>query len=239
MQPSIWSRRQGLALLLCLSSLTAQANELPLQSLDSIRTAAKTFLLESAKAQHEGRVEINMGQLDPRLRLTQCSQPLQSFQPAGARLSGHTSVGIRCPGPAGWSIYVTADIDLFADALVVVRPLARGQRVTLQDIQVQETDISNLGYGYLYDPSQIEGLITRRPVATGAVLTPSLVKAPRLVRRGDRVTLVNSTGPIRVEMLGEAMGDAAKGERVRVRTLDSKQVVEGWVISASVINVTL
>ena len=212
---------------------------MPIQSLDSIRTTAEAFLLESAKAQHDGRVTINMGQLDPRLRLTECSQPLQAFQPAGARLSGHTSVGVRCTGASGWSIYVTADIDLYADALVVVRPLARGQMLTLQDVQVQETDISNLGFGYLYDPSQIEGLVTRRPVATGAVLTPSLVKAPRLIRRGDRVTLVNSNGPIRVEMLGEAMGDAAKGERVRVRTLGSKQVVEGWVISAGVINVTL
>jgi flagella basal body P-ring formation protein FlgA len=66
-----------------------------------------------------------------------------------------------------------------------------------------------------------------------------MIKVPLLVKRGDRVRLVSGEGPIQVEMLGEAIEAAARGDRVRVRALDSKRIVEGWVVSASVVKMTL
>jgi flagella basal body P-ring formation protein FlgA len=51
--------------------------------------------------------------------------------------------------------------------------------------------------------------------------------------------LVSGQGPIQVEMLGEAVNDGARGDRVQVRALNSQRIVEGWVVSASVVKVTL
>lgn len=228
----------GLILLWGLAGLVA-ASPAPVHPPEGILAAAKAYLEQTLSPPAGGRLEIKLGRLDPRLRLVQCKQTLEVFQPTGARSLGATSVGVRCPGPVNWTLYVTADIEVFAPALVTTRSLARGEALLPNDVQRQETAVSRAGHGYLQDMQQIEGLVARRPIAAGAVLTPSLVKAPRLIKRGDRVTLINQSGPIRVEMAAEALGDAARGERVRVRTLDSRQIVEGWVVSPSVIKVTL
>lgn len=228
-----------LLLTLCAIGPTMAADGIEIQSRASILSSAETYLQTTVQDQHSGRIKVTMGNLDPRLRLTRCAQGLQVFQPSGARNSGRTSVGVRCPDASGWTIYVPAEISVFAKALVATRPLARGAGLTPGDVTLVETDVSKLGHGYLETPADIDGLVTRRPVAAGTVLTSAMIKAPLLVKRGDRVRLVSGEGPIQVEMLGEAIEAAARGDRVRVRALDSKRVVEGWVVSASVVKMTL
>ena len=204
-----------------------------------ILATAQTFLEQATRDQHSGRIDISVGRLDPRLRLTRCTQPLQASQPSGARLTGHTSVVVSCPDTATWKIYVTAEIEVYGTALITTRSLARGASLAPTDVQSVETKLTNLGHGHLQSTDEIEGMATLRTLPSGTVLTPSMLKAPRLIRRGDRVMLVSGQGPIKVEMLGEAVNDGARGDRVRVRALNSQRIVEGWVVSASVVKVTL
>jgi flagella basal body P-ring formation protein FlgA len=117
--------------------------------------------------------------------------------------------------------------------------LAKGSPVEPGDVQIAETEVSKLAQGHLRSLDDIQDVVLRRPIPAGTVLTPAMVTLPRLIRRGTRVMLVNDLGPIKVEMLGEAVSDAARGERVRVRALNSGEVIEGWVESASVVKVTL
>jgi flagella basal body P-ring formation protein FlgA len=220
-------------------AVPALAQEPPIQPAQDILASARDYLSAAAAGQHTGRIEVRLGHLDPRLRLPRCGQTLQAFQSPGARLSGTTSVGVRCPDAAAWTIYVPAKIDVFHKALVTTRALAKGAHLQPGDVRIVETEVSELNQGYLQSVDEIQGLAARRPLPAGTVLSPSQVISPRLVRRGDRVTLVNMTGPIQVEMIGEAVSDAARGERIRVRALNSGKVVEGWVESAGVVKVTL
>jgi flagella basal body P-ring formation protein FlgA len=146
---------------------------------------------------------------------------------------------VRCPDSAEWTVYVSANIEVFGTALVTTRSLARGTPLASDDVKAVETELTKLGHGHLQSSEEIQGMATLRTLPAGTVLTPSMLKAPRIVRRGDRVTLVSGQGPIQVEMLGEAINDGARGDRVRVRALNSQRVVEGWVVSASVVKVTL
>lgn len=221
----------------CPAAVTAAPPQI--QSPTEIVAAAEAFLESAAQGQHPGRIEVKMGRLDPRLRLTACSTPLEAFQPAGARLSGNTSVGIRCPGRASWTIYLSADINVFGKALVATRALPRNAALDVNDVKLTETEVSMLGQGYLQSTDDIEGMVTHRPISAGTVLTPTMVKAPHIIKRGDRVRLQSGQGPVQVEMMGEAINNAARGDRVRVRPLNSKRIVEGWVVSASVVKVTL
>ena len=205
----------------------------------AIVARAERHLAAAASAQQGGRVEIHMGHLDPRLRLTKCASALQAFQPSGARSSGPTSVGVRCPDATGWTVYVPAKIDIFGTALVATRSLAKDSVIRPADVQTREVELSRLGHGHVQSLDDVRDRTMRRSVPAGTVLTPAMLASPDLIRRGSRVTLVNTVGPIKVEMLGEAIGDAARGERVRVRALDSGEIVEGWVESASVVKVTL
>lgn len=205
----------------------------------TLLNTARQYLTEAVADRHHGRSEIHMGRLDPRLRLSRCASPLQAFQASGARLSGATSVGVRCPDTGGWTIYVPATVEIFDQALVTTRALNRGTAVGAGDVQVIEVAVSQLGHGHLRANDRIAGHLLRRSVPSGTVLTPAMLSVPDLIRRGSRVVLVNRVGPIKVEMQGEALADAAQGERVRVRALNSGEIIEGWVESASVVKVTL
>lgn len=232
-------RATALLALMLAGPLQADPGGAALESPQRILETAREHLIGSARTRHPGRIEVETGYLDPRLRLARCPQPLEAFQASGARPTGRTSVGVRCPGEAGWTIYVTANVDIFGKALVTTRSLARRADLTGGDVRLMETSLENLDAGYLTDAADLDGMVTRRPLPAGTVLTPAMIEAPRLVRRGDRVTLVGGEGPIQVEMLGEAINDGARGERVRVRALNSQRIVEGWVVSASVVKVTL
>lgn len=229
----------GLMLLIgSLGSGPAQADTAIHPTADIV-AAAQSFLEQASRGQHSGRVEVRVGRLDPRLRLTRCTQPLQTSQADGARLAGRTSVVVSCPDTANWTIHVSAEIEAYGHALITTRSLARGTSLAPTDVHSVETKLSDLGHGHLRSVDEIQGMATLRALPSGTVLTPSMLKAARLIRRGDRVVLVSGQGPIQVEMLGEAVNDGARGDRVRVRALNSQRIVEGWVVSASVVKVTL
>ena len=223
----------------CLAVVTGVAAGPAIEAPAAILESAERHLMETVADQHSGRVEVRMGHLDSRLRLTKCAAPLEAFQPSGARTTGPTSVGVRCPAIGGWTVYVPANIDVFGTALVAARGLAKGSAVRPDDVKEREVQVSQLGQGHVQSLDDVRDRVMRRSVPAGTILTPAMLTAPDLIRRGSRVTLVNAVGPIKVEMLGEAIGDAARGERVRVRALNSGEIVEGWVESASVVKVTL
>lgn len=209
------------------------------QSHESIISAAEGFLATEASSQNPGKVEVSMNPLDRRLQLGQCSRPLEASMAPGARLRGATSVRVSCQGDAPWSLYVTGKVSVISHILVARRTLRRGEQVSADAVQLVEKDISNLHYGFFRDPEKVLGQQATRALPAGSVLTPGVLKAPLLIRRGDRVTLLAKIGGIEVSMLGEAMNDGSAGQRLRVKALNSKRVVEGQVVSANVVKVTL
>jgi flagellar basal body P-ring formation protein FlgA len=58
-----------------------------------------------------------------------------------------------------------------------------------------------------------------------------------IVRRGQEITLVASSGTFEVRAAGRALADAPAGARLRVQNLSSMKVVEGMVESSDVVRV--
>jgi flagella basal body P-ring formation protein FlgA len=78
------------------------------------------------------------------------------------------------------------------------------------------------------------GWVTKRVVNEGEPLRPPTIAPVDLVRSGDPVQLVWTSGSLELRIHGEAMGSAAKGERVRVR-VDTQRRFEGTVLEAGVV----
>ncbi len=227
------------ALALMLSAGGAPAAESSWQSHTTILAAARTALERLAGQIPGGRVEIRVGRLDPRVRLRRCRQPLEAEPADGARNRGNTTVIVRCPGEAGWRIHVTGRIDVFEKVVILGRSLARGEQLTPDMLELRERNTAVLQYGYFRSPREVAGRVARRALPAGTVLTPGNVAAPVLVRRGERVTLIATRGAVSVRMQGKALRDGSRGDRVQVRNLRSKRVVEGEVVARGVVKMTL
>jgi flagella basal body P-ring formation protein FlgA len=85
---------------------------------------------------------------------------------------------------------------------------------------------------------QISGMLASRRIATGRVVTRNDVKAPPVVHRGQRVRIELRQDSVSVSTAGEALADAAVGQRVSVRNLSSGRRLQGWVRGPGLVEVT-
>lgn len=209
------------------------------QSHDSIRARVHQFLVEQLEPSQRQDAEIEIGSLDPRLRLRQCTAALQAFALGGRDTVGATSVGVRCEDAQPWTLYVTARVVVFDDVLVASRSLRRGEPLGPGDLRRERKDLSRLAYGYLTDADSAQGKILKRSYLPGQVVQPNHLQAPQLVKRGQQVTLHAEAGGIEIHMGGEALSDGAAGERIQVRNNSSNRIVEGEVVAKGVVKVRI
>ena len=238
------ARARNLAAGLLLGLLASPAAVLArdFQPLQDIRQAVQAFV-ESQPPPAGGTLQVTVGRLDPRLRLPHCREPLQAFLPPGGRLRGGTTVGVRCPESGAdakpWTVYVPARIGVRGRVLVTRHPLPRGSRITASDLEYREFDLTTLRRGYFTDQERLVGKILRQALPAGKVVSPEILDRPKLVRRGQEVTILATSGGFEVRMKGQAMMDGASGEIIKVRNLSSRRIVEGEIIAAGTIKVPL
>ncbi len=210
-----------------------------LEDHERIRSLAEAHALETARslAPAGARLSASAARLDPRLRLAACPVVPETFSAPGSGLSAVASVGVRCPAAPGWSLYVPVEVEVLVDVVVLAAPAATGQTLTATDLRLEPANVARLGGGYLTRIDDAEGRVLKRPVRPGTVLTAALLARPTLVRRGQRVELLAGGTALAVRTEGEALSDAAEGERVRVRNVRSRTVVEGIVMADGTVRI--
>lgn len=232
--PSPSVRRTGplwLALGLLLGGGPATAAPAALTDHQQLRDLATAHALEQAErsAPDGARLRAEAARLDPRLRLPACAMTPETFDPPGRRGGANVSVGVRCQSGAEWTLYIPVRVEMRAEVLVLGNAAGRGETLRAEHLRLEEHDVAQLNGGWMTSPEDAVGMTLRRPLRPGQVITREALEAPRLVRRGQRVAVIAGMGGIAVRSEGEALADAAAGERVRVRNLRSRQIVEGLV----------
>ena len=195
-----------------------------------IRAAAEAEV-RAARLPVDGRFDVVADELDSRVRLAPCSQPLTTSLPYGARRSSRLTVEVRCTAPKPWKLYVPVHLTVFQTVVVAARPLARGAVLTPGDIILAERETSRLARGYLLQPEQAIGHRIRRALSPGKPLTPSILESPPLIRRGQVVNLEARTGGLTVKMTGIAKSDGILGEIIDVENKTTSRRVQAIVRS--------
>lgn len=224
-----------LGLLVLLPALP-DARAADLQESEPIRQAVTEFFL-SQNADAPDSPNVRVGDLDPRLELRRCEELIDVFSPAGARIQGNTTAGVRCQGPEPWTIYVPVTVEVYGTVLVTSRPLTRGASLQPADVRPVRQDLGGLLSGYLTDVDGVQGMRLRRSVASGTVLTPAMLQVPVVVRRGDHVKLLVELPGLTISAAGQALKDGSTGERISVRNLSSKSVVQGTVLDGGTVRI--
>lgn len=210
-----------------------------IQPPDSIRNAATAFV--SGRMQSPGsdaRVHVQAGTLDPRLRLSSCTLPLEAFTSGELRAAPRVTVGVRCLQPA-WTVYVPVSVETELDVLVLQRALPRNSAILPADTRNERRRVPGVAASYITNVTQLTNRHLRATAVQGTALTVEMLSADVLVRRGQRITLIATAGGLEVRAQGEALSDATPDGRVRVLNLNSRRVVEGRVESPDSVRVSL
>ena len=171
------------------------------------------------------------GFLDPRLKLANCSVPLQAFLNRGVEIRRATTVGVRCSGTRRWKVYVPISIVTTAVVAVAAKHLPPGSAISADSVRFERRDVTRNRKGYYTALAAVEGFRVTRPVMAGQVLAPDALAADNVIRRGQTVTLTVANAGIRINMSGRALADGAIGQRIKVENSSSRRVVEGVVRS--------
>lgn len=198
----------------------------------AIEAAAERWIRAEARAAHPRaqRIETRVRPLDRRLSLAACEAGIEAFLPPGGRRIGRTAVGVRCAGPRPWQLYVQVEVRAFVPVLVAARALERGTILDHGDVRTAVRELSTLRRAATVEPEAAVGHELRRRVARGAVLHTGLLAAPRVIRRGQQVSIRSATTGVQVRMGGRALEGGAIGDLVRVRNASSGRIVEGRVV---------
>jgi flagellar basal body P-ring formation protein FlgA len=181
---------------------------------------------------------VTAGELDSRLRLAQCAEPLRAMQVSGSRMQARMPIGVSCRRGAEWTIYVPVTVESEIPVLVLRTPVVRGARINEGDVAVETRRVSGFPVGYVTDARALERHTAARPLPAGTVLTADTITPDFIVRSGEQVTLLASAGGIEVHAAGKALADGHEGSRIRVQNLNSLKIVEGVVDRDRVIRVT-
>lgn len=193
--------------------------------------------LENNADQH--RLEIEVAQLDSRLKLSSCSKELE-FELHGQQIhQGRILVKTNCRGTSPWSIFVSTYVKRFVPVATSKYPLKRGQIINSADIELKEHDVSKLRDNYYTGRKQLAGLVARRSLPAETVLQSTQLEAANLINRGDEVYISASNGPVSVQMPAVALSKGKLGQQISVRNRSSNKVVRARVTGAGQVEVVM
>ena len=204
------------ALLLTSSLALAQQPGGARQDLGALRAVVEQYLQAQSGAM-AGQATIEVGAIDPRMSLAACAAP-QAFQQPGARAFGKTTVGVRCAAPTAWTVYIQAKVAVQGDYVAAAVPLAQGQPIEQSQLVLMKGDLAAMPNGVVTDMAQAVGRTPTMSLPSGAPLRLDTLRSKPVVQSGQAVRVVSSGDGFKVSAEARAIGTAAEGQVVQVRT---------------------
>ncbi|WP_414499464.1 MULTISPECIES: flagellar basal body P-ring formation chaperone FlgA [unclassified Zymobacter] len=215
-------RALGLAAVLLISANAAASEE---QS-DPLVSVVQHYV-ERVVAQQETSGKIVVDVVPALTNAGLCQMPCP-FMPAGQRMRGNITVGVKCVNEQGHDMprYYRARIGIEDDYIVAARDMMPGTLLSASDIDTQHGDITRLttGNAPLARAADVVGQRLTRRVVAGAPLQTTMVKAPLVITRNSRVTVIARQAGFTITAQGTAMDEAPSEGQLRVR-MDSKKII--------------
>lgn len=227
--------RQWLAVLPALLALGYNPQVLAaVTTTEQLIGTAETFLEQAVsdylqRSGIQGRYEIQINRLDPRLRMPLCDKELTATLESPVQPIGRVTLRVCCDGSGPWTVFVPGQVQLYREVVTALRPLKRDNVLSEMDVTLAERDVSLLNQGYLSSLQQAIGKKLTRPLLPDQILAPMHVEQAEVIRRADHVIISARSGGINVRMPGEALSDGAMGEQINVRNLSSQRVIKARV----------
>jgi len=145
------------------------------------------------------------------------------------------SVEIRGAGRLWRKVPVTFDVALFKTVAVARERIAAGEPVHRSMLSLERMDVARLVGTPAESLEALDGQVTRRTVARGAILCTDVLRTPPTVRRGALVAMQLRRGAMLIRAKGVAKQDGRRGEIIKLVNVDSRREVLARVIDASTV----
>lgn len=124
---------------------------------------------------------------------------------------------------------ISGRIERLVQVPVLKNTLRNGDIIGALDIDYIELPAFKLSNGTLLKEEDIVNMTPRRVTVAGKPLISNDLEQPRMVERGDVITLVFADGPMQLTVKGKSLQAGAMGDTIRVSNTDSNKNLQGIV----------
>lgn len=214
----------------CLAAVAAPP---PIEGAAQVESAARQLLAEQAALKGLVEPTFELSVVGSPQALAPCRQPVV-IEPLDTRSLSRLRFSATCAGEGGWQRDWTVRAEVSARVVVAATDLPPNRVLTDADLGSERRKLFDVSDA-LGAPQAAVGLVSNRSLRSGQVVSPRFLSQPVLVRRGDGVNITVRSGPIEVNMAGEALEAGRRGEMLRVRNSSTGKVIRARVLDVGVV----
>ncbi len=132
---------------------------------------------------------------------------------------------------------ITGTVQKMTSIPVLRETLPSGSVIGMNDIDYIEVKETDLQQQTILRAEDLVGMSPRRMQYAGKPLRTSDMEMPRIVTRGDTVTMLLQAGGMTLTASGKALENGAKGDFIRVMNTSSNKMIEGLVTASKEVTV--
>jgi flagellar basal body P-ring formation protein FlgA len=134
-------------------------------------------------------------------------------------------------------IWVTADIEVLTQVVMVAKPLGRYQPISAADLKLVKVDLAEVPSQAVRRIDEAVGMRAKHRLFPKTILRRDYVEAPYVVQRGDLVRIVARSKLLQLSAQGMTKERGRRGERIRVENIDSNKEVYATVVDKGTVEV--
>jgi len=147
------------------------------------------------------------------------------------------SVSIFLDGRHFRKVWASLVVDIHREVVVLNHAMRRYQRITTDDVSRVSMPLSDIPQNAIHGDQNVVGKRVKKSLLSGTVLRTDTVELPPLIKRGDVVTILATSGALQVTTLGTAKNNGQQGDRIRVVNLDTRKVLFGYILDSKTVQV--
>lgn len=187
---------------------------------------------------------------DAEIRFISAALPLPFILPAGTltyevipsnpRILGSSrfSIIFRVDNRVAKNMSVRGKIEALAPVVVAGKRLKRGTVLSPSDLTLAVKDLNEVTSPGL-NINNFSGKKLRRNIKAGTPITSTMVVSLPVIKRGERVKIVISSGAMHLSAIGIARANGGQNQMIRVQNINSNKIIYCRVAAPGLVEVIL
>lgn len=200
-----------------------------------IESFAKTYLIENIPPPVDGKISIDVANIDPRVIINSCQTPLQANIPENVSRR-NVNIKITCADSTPWQIYLHAKIERTFAVVVATNVIEKGVVLSKDNIGIEYIAPNKIRGEKLSNIQALLGSKAEKRIGKGRTITRRNVC---LVCKGDVITIVAKAKNFMVKTKGVALSSGNLHQQIKVKNTRSGRVIKPKISAINQVTINL
>ena len=195
----------------------------------------QSFVESNIELPTEGKLEVTVPPIDPRLNIKPCLSKLNANIPENHN-GRNVNVKIVCNDPTPWQLYIPVKVKSTIPVLVATTVLVKGSVITESNTDIEYRNVNSMRGESVSSVVSVAGGRLKRRLSKGGIISPRNIC---LVCKGETVTIIATSDDFSIKTKGLALSDGSIGEQVRIKNSRSGRTINARVQSINKVVINL